>query len=107
VPKGKDKVCVIHDLSRPHGGVNVFGVDSSVKYATIDEALLFMSPNCFLGKIDLSEAYRSVPINPACFDLTGIHWLFDGDSEYTYLYDARLPFGSSLSCKSVLQSFEC
>jgi hypothetical protein len=31
--------------------------------------------------------------------LTGIQWTFAGDLEPTLLFDARLPFGSSLSCK--------
>ena len=103
VAKPGGKIRVIHDLSRPDGGVNRFGTDSSVTYSTIEEAISFMAPNCFMAKIDLSEAYRSIPINPQCFNLTGMQWQFSGDLAVTYLYDARLPFGSSLSC-NVFQS---
>jgi hypothetical protein len=52
-----------------------------------------------LAKIDLSSAYRSVPISPDSYNLTGLQWTFSGDSEPTYMYDCRLPFGGSKSCK--------
>jgi hypothetical protein len=57
----------------------------------------------FLAMVDLSETYRSIPIHPYCFTLTGLQWTFTGDLELTLLFDAWLPFGSSLSCK-VIQS---
>jgi hypothetical protein len=98
VPKSNGKVRVIHDLSRPHGGINKFGVNSSVKYSTLDDALKFVKKDSFLAKLDLSEAYRSVPIHESCFELTGLSWNFTDSLQKTYMYDARLPFGSSLSC---------
>jgi hypothetical protein len=98
VPKGLDKVRIIHDLSRPEGGVNDFGVHSSVHYSTLDDAIAQIGPNSYLAKIDLSEAYRSVPIHPYCYELTGIHWIFAGQSQKTFMFDSRLPFGSSLPC---------
>jgi hypothetical protein len=54
VPKPGGKVRVIHDLSRPDGGINRFCENSSVTYSTIEEAISFMAPNCFMAKIDLS-----------------------------------------------------
>jgi hypothetical protein len=96
---GSNKIRLIHDLSRPDGGLNKYGVDSSVKYTRLDYALTLIKPDGFLSKIDLSEAYMSIPLNSSCFGLTGLQWIFEGQQETTYLYDARLPFGSSLSCR--------
>ena len=39
VLKKNGKVRLIHDLSRLDGGINRFGVDSSVSYSTLDDAL--------------------------------------------------------------------
>jgi hypothetical protein len=99
IPKNASSIRLIHDLSRPGGGVNQFGVDSAVKYSSLDDALKLIVPGSYLAKIDLKEAYRHIPIHPDCYDLTGLQWTFVGHSSPTFLYDARLPFGSSLSCK--------
>jgi hypothetical protein len=99
IPKSSTKVRLIHDLSRPLGGVNKHSTDNSVKFPTIDEATKHMSTNTFLAKIDLKEAYRSIPLHPSCYGLTGLHWQFSGDEDSTYFFDARLPFGASKSCK--------
>ena len=98
VPKGQDKVRIIHDFSRPDGGVNAYSLDSSVHYSTIDDAVKLINPNSFIAKLDLAEAYRNVPIHPYCYELSGIHWIFQHQTQKTYMYDCRLPFGSSLSC---------
>jgi hypothetical protein len=66
IPKNEEAVRMIHDLSRPDGGVNSFSVDSSVRYSTLEDAILLIKPNSYLAKIDLSEAYRHVPIHPYC-----------------------------------------
>jgi hypothetical protein len=99
VPKGEDDVRVIHDLSRPDGGVNGFAYETSVVYTTIDEVTRAISANSFIAKIDLKAAYRSIPIRDNCFTLTGLHWKFAGDETNTYMFDARLPFGASKSCR--------
>jgi hypothetical protein len=54
VPKSNGKIRLIHDLSQPDGGINRFGVNSSVTYATIDDALKRVVPGTFMAKIDLS-----------------------------------------------------
>jgi hypothetical protein len=99
VPKPNLDVRLIHDLSRPHGGVNAFSLDNSVSYSSISDATKLIKDGSFLAKMDLSSAYRSVPISPESFNLTGLQWTFTGDSEPTYMYDCRLPFGASKSCK--------
>jgi hypothetical protein len=89
VLKKNGKVRIIHDLSRPDGGINRFGVDSSVSYSTIDDALKLVKKGTFLAKVDLSEAYRSIPVHSSCFTLTGLQWIFGDDLVPTLLFDAR------------------
>ena len=99
VPKTNGSIRLIHDLSRPNGGVNAFVEDSSVSYSTVDYATSLMSPGCFLSKVDLKAAYRSVPIHPNNYPYTGLSWLFKGETERTFMIDSKLPFGSSKACK--------
>jgi hypothetical protein len=99
VVKDGSDIRLIHDLSRPEGGVNRLAWETSVVYPTIDEAVGFISPDSFIAKVDLKSAYRLIPINPACYNLTGLQWRFGNDKSPTYLFDARLPFGASKSCK--------
>ena len=47
------------------------------------------------AKIDLSQAYRSVPVAPSNFCATGLKWKFKGGKSYTYMYDNKLCFGAS------------
>ena len=57
-----------------------------------------MYKGTFLAKLDLKEAYRSIPLHESCFEYTGLQWVFAGDSSPTYFFDARLPFGASRNC---------
>jgi hypothetical protein len=98
IPKPNSDVRIIHDLSRPGGGVNRFSSDNSVKFSTIHDATKLIKKGSFMAKIDLKSAYRCVPIHPLCHQFTGISWKFGDSQEVTYLYDARLPFGASKSC---------
>jgi hypothetical protein len=99
IPKVNKKVRLIHDLSRPEGGVNVHTTDTSVVYSTIDDAVRFIKPGSYIAKVDLKSAYRSVPIHSSCYAYMGLSWRFGTDTESTYFYDCRLPFGASRSCK--------
>ena len=99
VPKDLDDVRLIHDLSRPNGGINILAHDTSVVYTTVDRITQLISKTSYLAKVDLKSAYRSIPICKECFGLTGIQWQFEGDREKTYLFDAKLPFGASMSCR--------
>ena len=72
VPKDLDDVRVIHDLSRPNGGINAFASDTSVVYTSVDKITRLITENSYLAKVDLKSAYRSIPINESCYGLTGI-----------------------------------
>ena len=94
--EGKDEVRLIHDASRPVGdSLNDYALPASVHYETIDNAYKLARPNTYLCKVDLKGAYRSVAIHPNDYHLTGLQFTFAGDDSRTYLYDVRLPFGSS------------
>lgn len=100
IPKGLDDIRLIHDLSRPNGGVNKFAWDTSVIYTTLDQASCAMSPGCFLAKLDLQAAYRSIPINPTNYCMTGLRWRFEQDDAFSYFVDTKLPFGAAKSCQT-------
>jgi hypothetical protein len=99
IPKTNDRIRLIHDFSRPSGGLNQFCSDSSVVFPTLDEAVSHISDNSYLAKIDLHEAYRSIPLHESCFCQTGLKWKFQGQQRPTYMFDSRLPFGATRSCK--------
>lgn len=54
-----------------------------------------ISQGCYLVKIDLSSAYRSVPTHPTNYQATGLKWQFANASSPTYMYDTKLLFGSA------------
>ena len=89
---------LITHLSYPKdNNVNYF-IDEQpciVKYASFDKVLDMISSlgrSTQLGKIDISQAFRLLIVNPADFDLLGIK--FDGK----YYIDKCLPIGCSISC---------
>ncbi len=98
IPKKNGKIRLIHDASRPEGhGLNSLVSDCSCSYMDLNDALKFITQDCYLAKVDLSSAYRSVKINPSNFQFAGLHWQFTGDHEPTFMYDTKLPFGASKS----------
>lgn len=99
IPKDNGKIRLIHDLSRPDGGLNQFVTDTSTSFQTVDDATDMMSKNCYVTKIDLQSAYRSVPIHPDNYPFTGLSWDFSDGRGTKHLFDARLPFGSAKACQ--------
>lgn len=98
IPKSPNKVRLIHDASRPIGkSLNDYTSDNSCSYMDLSHACKLITKNCFLAKVDLQSAYRSVNIHPSNYRFTGLKWQFTNDSSVTYLYDAKLPFGAAKS----------
>jgi len=58
-----------------------------VRYQTLQEACDKAKPGYFMAKIDLKAAYRSVPIHPLDYCLTGLKWHFSGEDSLTYIFD--------------------
>jgi len=95
VPKGSNSVRLIHDASMPSKhSINNFVNEKSCSYMDLRHACKLIKHNNFLCKVDLKNAYRSVHIHKSNFKLTGLHWKFEGDSEFTYFYDTKTPFRS-------------
>ena len=98
VPKNDGGWRLITHLSHPcNSSVNDF-IDPEVckvKYSSMDKVLDMISllgKGALLGKIDISQAFRLLIVNPADFDLLGIH--FDG----MFYIDKCLPMGCAISC---------
>lgn len=97
IPKDEkaSRVRIIHDGSRPDGSaMNDYASMENVKFQTLDEACKMAKPGYWFAKIDLQKAYRSVALHPDNYQVTGLKWHFTGEEKPTYLFDARLPFGS-------------
>ena len=75
---------VVIDLSWPVGGSVNAGVPSD-QYLDTD-FVLKLGRGCKIFKVDITRAFRHVPIDPGDLDLLGLHW---GD----YFIDFLVPFG--------------
>ena len=96
IPKDDGSVRLSHDGSLPEGfAMNEYTDHHSVRYQTLQDACRLAEPGYYCAKLDLQSAYRSVPIHPDDYKATGLAWRFEGEDTDTYLFDARLPFGSA------------
>ena len=98
VPKKQGGWRLICNLSAPEGkSVNDFiDPDScSVSYSSFDDAIQLvqqLGPNALLGKMDISNAFRLLPVRPEDFCLLGFTF------QDKYYIDKCLPMGCSISC---------
>jgi hypothetical protein len=98
IPKPNGDIRLIHDFSQPPTtGVNSYASKDEVSFQTIQDALDMIEPNWFLSIVDLKSAYRSVGICGSQFKFTGLKWQFEGEKNFTYMSDTRLPFGARKS----------
>lgn len=98
IPKEDGRVRLIHDCSRPEGGaVNDLALAPKFSYQSVADAMSGMSPGCYLAKIDLASAYRSVGIHPEDYKVSGLSWTFAGQTSPTYMADTCMMFGSRLA----------
>ena len=67
------------------------------KYVTVDDAAAQAQPGCWLAKVDLKHAYRSVGTPPDSWCVTGMSWCFKGYTKSTLLFHKCLPFGARVS----------
>ena len=97
IPKPDGGIRLIHDCSRPPGrAVNDYcSAEWKQKFSTVDEAASLVTKGCFMAKVDLKNAYRSVRISDHSKSVTGLRWQFGFKT--VYLRDTRLPFGSKLA----------
>jgi len=99
VPKSdSSELRLIHDCSMPKGlGVNSYIDIEKQSFSTIQSAVKLISKGCYMAKVDLRHAYRSVPVHPSNYTALGLKWKFDGDTHDTYFVDTRFPFGTRSS----------
>ena len=75
--------------------VNYASIGMSHTFQTIDDAISSVQAGCYMSKVDLKSAYRSVGINTESQQFTGLKFWLDG--RLVYVRDTKLPFGSKLA----------
>ena len=93
VPKKDGGWRVIYHLSAPHGSSINDHINPSrfpLHYRTIDAAISIINrlgPGTLMGKLDLRNAFRLIPVRKEDWHLLGIHW------QGQWYLDKCLPFG--------------
>ena len=59
-------------------------------FDTVDTALELVGKDYYQCKVDLSHAYRSVPIHPDDYQHCGSKWDFDQSGQPTYMMDTTV-----------------
>ena len=90
---------LIHDLSYPQGNsINecIPKDFTAVSYETLDHVITLLNQfgrGALVGKTDIEDAFRIIPIHPSCYHLFGFTW------NSNFFYDRCLPMGCSESCR--------
>lgn len=98
--KGTDELRPVTDCSRPFGvSINEHIEYKRMRYMSIDDAAKHIRPGSYFAIVDISKAYRSVPINPKHRKYQGLKWMFGtyDRSKYKWFQDNFLCFGCSSS----------
>ena len=76
--KDSNELRMIMDCSRPLTmNANSYMDLEHYKYVTVDDAANLCQPGCWLAKVDLKHAYRSVGTHPDSWRVTGMSWRFN------------------------------
>lgn len=87
---GFKKYRIIQDFSRPKGAsVNDAANPLKRKFATFKQAVQYLRPRAYHCKVDLKDAYRSIPLAPEWWPRHAFQW-----KGIIYM-DTRMPFGTS------------
>jgi hypothetical protein len=90
------KYRVIHHLSYPHGrSVNSSTADwpcPLARFAQAVDIVRRLGRGCFMAKVDVKAAYRTIAVRPADWPMLGMHW------QGQYYFHRTLPFGLRSSC---------
>jgi hypothetical protein len=98
IEKSDGDVRLIHDLSHPKcNSLNDYATKEDCQYENVADAVKDLHPEMWMAKCDLKWAYRSMPIQPEHYTLTGLQWTFPGNSKPTTLIDTAFPFGARKS----------
>ena len=89
---------LIHNLSAPLGNSINSHIPhelASVKYQKMQHAVDIikkLGKGTLMGKIDIKDAFRLIPVKPVDYELLGIQW------KNAFYYDMTLPMGCRTSC---------
>ena len=100
IPKNADgtKVRLIHDCSRPTGSaLNDLACVDKFSYQSVQDAVKLITPGCYMVKVDLSSAFRSVRLHRSDYQNAGLAWAWKDSAQEDILIDTRLPFGAKRS----------
>ena len=93
------KFRMLHNMTYPYDersvNLNIPKSKTSVKYANIQTAIFNIqkhSPNAYMAKADISDAFRLLPLHPSQYHLAGFQW------RGKYYMDKCLPMGLAQSC---------
>ena len=107
VPKKEpNEFRIIHYLSYPVGSsVNEYIPKefTMVHYETLDHVISLLSHfgrGALIGKTDIEDAFRIIPIHPSCYHIFGFTW------ESQFYYDRCLPMGCTESCR-IFERLSC
>ncbi|MEG7522284.1 MAG: hypothetical protein M3H12_04180, partial [Chromatiales bacterium] len=97
---------IIHDLSYPQGtSINecIPKEFTTVTYENLDHVISLLSQfgrGALIGKTDIEDAFRIIPIHPSCYHLFGFTWAS------SFFYDRCLPMGCAESCR-IFERLSC
>ena len=91
---------LLHNLSYPYDlssvNFNIPKTHSTVQYQNINHAITHIqhhSPQAFMTKTDISDAFRIIPVHPSQYHLLGFS--FNGK----FYYEKMLSMGAATSCR--------
>ena len=89
-----DGIRLIHDCSQPEGnGLSTYAEIDKFSFQSLEDAITLPGPHYYMEKINLRNAYRTIPIHKSNFQATGLKWKFRNSHTFAYFMDTRLPFG--------------
>lgn len=97
--KGTTDLRPITDCKRPlHNSINSLMSYPKQVYKTIDTVTSYITLGCFFAVVDISKAFRAIPIFPNHRQYQGFRWMFGtlDRTQYDYYVDNFLCFG--LAC---------
>lgn len=95
VKKSDNTYRPITDCSRPSGlSVNNYmnNTQQTFVYSTVNDVAEMMRPGIYTATVDISAAYRTVPVNETHRQCQGLRWKVDG--QLSYLVDTHMCFGA-------------
>ena len=95
----RDKIRIITDFSVPDGSsINDFAANQKFKIMQSDDTCALMQPFGFMAKVDLADAYRTVGVLPAHWELCSFRGPING--VFKILSSSRLVFGLAQAAES-------